>query len=96
MAGFMLAGLAGVAMLAGDAKAQSGSQAGKLRLCQQECAGDKACLRTCGGSATKTKVKIPPPTRPDPEPEPPAVKSWQEEVFLHGTGGGAGGSGGGR
>jgi hypothetical protein len=79
-------------MLAGDAKAQSGSQLGKLRVCQQECDGDQACLRTCAGSARKMKIKLPPPR---PEPEPPAVKSWQEEVFGRGTGG-AGGSGGGR
>jgi hypothetical protein len=96
LAGIILAGLAGVVLIAGDATAQSGSQSGKLRICQQECAGNQACLRTCAGSVTKQRIKI--PLRrpdPDPEPEPPAVKSWQEEVFGRGVGGAGGGGGGG-
>lgn len=93
VAGFILAGLAGAA-IASDANAQSG----RLRVCQEECAGNPACLRTCGGSAgSKTKTLRPLP-RPEPEPEPPAVKPWQDEVFARGKdgGGGGGGSGGGR
>jgi hypothetical protein len=92
--GLILMGVAGAVMIAGGgAQAQSGSDIGKLSFCQRECAGNPACLRTCGGTASKTKVKVPPP---QPDPEPPAVKSWKDAVFGPSANGGGGGGGGGR
>jgi hypothetical protein len=93
LGGFVVAGLAGAMIAGGDANAQSGHQIEKLSHCQRECAGNPACLRTCGGTVSKAKLKpkIPPPQS---DPEPPTVKSWKDSVFgPSGNGGGGGGSG---
>lgn len=87
LAGFILAGLAG-AVIASDANAQSN----RVLTCQQECAGNPACLRTCG-SVEKRRTAVRPPRHE--EPPPPTLKSWQDDVFDNGKGGGGGGSGGG-
>jgi hypothetical protein len=96
LAGLVLAALAGAVMITGGANAQSGAKLGtkaaKLRLCQQECAGDPGCLQACGSQVIKAKA---PPQPPRTEPEPPVVKDWRDQVFEQSKGG-AGGGGGGR
>lgn len=87
LAGLILAGIAG-AVVANEADAQSG----KLSLCQQECAGNPDCIRSCGSAEKKRHrvVRRPPPRQ---EPPPTVIKSWQEEVFSRGKDGGGGGGG---
>ena len=95
LAGLVLAALAGAVMIIGGANAQSGAKLGmkaaKLRLCQQECAGNPDCLPACGSQETKAKA---PPLPPRTEPEPPVVKNWQDQVFEQSKDGGGGGGGG--
>jgi hypothetical protein len=89
LAAFILAGLAGVAIV-GDATAQSS----KVLICQQECAGNPVCLQACGsteGKRKRTRVRPPEP----PQTPPPTVKSWRDDLFDSGKDGGGGGGGGG-
>jgi hypothetical protein len=81
LAGFVLSGLVG-AVIASDANAQSS----KVRACQQQCAGDSACIRECGNiNAKRSRREAPPPTTPP----------WQIQAFGQGKDGGGGGGGGG-